>query len=217
MIENSQDWERFRDLLSLNDKAMTGWAREETYAAYIFKLLRHYELSDVVAAINSYALTGKGLIAPSDIVNFIEGSVRFRALRAWRIVRKAFVHPGGAMSVRFPGAAYHYAICEYMSWPRFCMELNQSDASGEAFLARDWQTFYERGLVIASWDQESGKERVAPYLKGEEEFDKGSGNARLPPVQILGLDGRVAYTLPQTNFEASLRAAQSRQTALGGR
>lgn len=185
-MNKQTDWGAFCDLMSAAAKITRTQPPQGNGLALYFDLLAEYPLEQVQAATAAHLKgpEGKFFPTPAHLIQHIEGTSAERANYAWRVFLKALDKYGGYDSVRFPDAAYHYAITLLGGWIRVSAEFAEMTEREVNFRRAEFVSLYQRGERVASFDALPGKERVAPYLCGIFERDNKAGGYLefVPPV-----------------------------------
>ena len=176
---NDKQWKPFCALIQLADEVTAGKPRSETALGFMFKILERYDFGAVERAVEDHLRSQKFTVTPSDIIKRIEGTAEERAMLAWNCVVHAIQRFGRCASVRFPSPAYHYAIRQMGGWQGLCANLRNDEL---AFRGKDFERFFEIGERVASWEHETGKVCVQPYLMGWNEANNRRGGYALPDV-----------------------------------
>lgn len=189
-MDKATDWKNFVALINAADENIDGSykPRSETALALAFESLKQYQLIDVARAVHRLMRESPYKIKPADIVRVISGTPADRGAEAWMLFKQAIWHNGSFDSVAFGDPAIHWAILKMGGWERVAREYEQMDDRDLGFREKDFRQLYERGLIVASFDNAPGKERVPRYLWGECERNNRVNGFTLDHTPIYEVD-----------------------------
>lgn len=192
-MDKSRDWDGFCALLRAA-AAVTGKKIEPDAVGLMFDLLAGYTAEQVRNAVAAHlkSPSGRFFPTPADITARIEGDEAERAAVAWRVFLAAVDRYGYYDSVRFPEAAYHYAVGLLGGWIKASEEFGAMSDRERNFRRAEFIALYRAGERKASFAPAPGRLTVAAYLPGAFERDNLAAGFRdaVPDVVEIGT-GRV--------------------------
>lgn len=194
-MDGQRDWVTFLSVIrSAALLTQKNSLTEEALRLY-FDVLRDYSVEQVKEAVARHLRSDDGRFfpAPAHLIRQIEGSESERAHIAWRIFLDALGKHGYYDSVRFPNAAYHYAITLLGGWVKVSEEYGALSDREIEFRRGAFAALYMRGEREATFERVPGRVQVTPYLKGYYEIDNGQRGYldAIPPVVEIGTGRRL--------------------------
>jgi len=171
-----------------------------------FDELRDLSLEAVIAGVTQVRRTQRNFPHPSEIRQFVEGSINDRAELAWRTFLDLIRFEGEYPSLQVYDGAIAFAIVHLGGWPTACLRLGEASPEMVASYAKEFKSSYKLGAM---------RDEGPRYFVGKtEEANRSLGVWRSPtinqavclvrPGQIVRLEMPLDVTEGRLTDEARL-------------